>query len=83
MSNTTEVTSYRARGAENTDETLRLAKARADALGIRHIVVASYTGFVGLKAAGLFQGYNLVVVAGVYGFREPNVVALPPEARAA
>ena len=56
----------------NTDETLRLAKERAEALGIKNVVVASYTGMTGVKASKVFKGYNLVVVAGVVGFREPN-----------
>jgi hypothetical protein len=70
----TETTYFAERGRQNTDETLRLAKARADALGVRHIVVASYTGETGAKAARVFGDHNLVVVAGVFGFREPNKV---------
>lgn len=69
-------------GRGNTDETLRLAKERADALGVRNVVVASYTGETGVKASEVFRGYNLVVVAGVVGFREPNVHRLTPENRA-
>ena len=68
-------------GRENTDETMRLAKERADALGIRNIVVASYTGFTGVKASEVFKGYNLVVAAGVVGFREPNKHRMTPENR--
>jgi hypothetical protein len=68
-------------GSQNTDLTLKLAKERAEQLGIRNIVVASYTGFVGVKASDVFKGYNLVVVAGVVGFREPNVHRLTPENR--
>ena len=59
-------------GRQNTDRTLKLARERAEQLGIKNIVVASYTGFVGIKASEIFQGYNLIVVAGVVGFREPN-----------
>jgi len=59
-------------GPENTEETLRLAKTRADTLGIRNIVVASATGETGVKASELFKGYNLVVVSHVTGFRKPN-----------
>ncbi len=58
-------------GRERTDETLRLAKERADALGIRDIVVASYTGYTGVRAAEIFRGYNLVVVAGVVSPQRP------------
>jgi hypothetical protein len=66
-------------GKKNTDETLRLAKERADELGINDIVIASYTGYTALKAIEFFVGYNLVVVAGVVGFKEPNSDRLPPE----
>lgn len=55
-------------GKENTEETLRLAKLRADQLGIRNIVVASYTGYTGAAASEVFKGYNLVVSAGMMGF---------------
>jgi hypothetical protein len=71
------------RGSENTDRTLELALERSKALRIRDIVVASYTGSTGVKAAQLFSGYNLVVVGGVFGFEEPNRVAMRPENRAA
>jgi hypothetical protein len=70
------------KGPANTDTTLRLARDRAEALGIRDIVVASYTGQTGTKAADVFKGFNLIVVAGVYGFEEPNKIALSPEVRA-
>jgi hypothetical protein len=66
-------------GRENTDETLRLAKLRADQLGIRNIVVASYTGYTGAKASEAFKGYNLVVSAGMMGFQEPNQARMSPE----
>jgi hypothetical protein len=70
-------------GRVNTDETLRLARERAEALGIRNVVVASYSGETGVKASEVFKGFNLVVVAGVVGFNEPNVDRLTPENRAA
>jgi hypothetical protein len=60
-------------GKENTDDTLRLAKERADKLGLRNIVVASHTGTTGVKASEVFKGYTLIVVSGVTGSREPNV----------
>ncbi|MBN2335667.1 hypothetical protein JXL21_08910 [Candidatus Bathyarchaeota archaeon] len=63
---------FSSKGKENTEETLRLAKERADELGIRNIVVASYTGYTGVMASEVFMGYNLVVSAGMMGFREPN-----------
>ena len=68
-------------GKMNTDETLKLAKERADALDIRNIAVASYTGETGVKASETFKDFNLVVVAGVVGFTEPNVHRMTAENR--
>ncbi|MFH0848676.1 MAG: pyruvate kinase alpha/beta domain-containing protein [archaeon] len=59
-------------GPENTNDTLRLAKERAERLGIRNIVVASSTGSTGAKASEVFKGYNLIIVTRVTGFKEPN-----------
>jgi hypothetical protein len=70
-------------GSKNTDLTLKLAKERAEQLGIKNIVVASYSGVTGVKASEVFKGYNLVVVAGVVGFKEPNTSRLLPENRIA
>lgn len=66
-------------GPKNTEETLRLAKERADKLGIRNIIVASTTGNTGVKASRIFKGYNLTVVTHVTGFTEPNVQQLTPK----
>jgi hypothetical protein len=66
-------------GPENTDTALQLAKARAEALGITDIVVASYSGDTGVKAARVFKGDNLIIVAGVVGFREPNKASMRDE----
>jgi hypothetical protein len=68
-------------GPHNTDKTLELARARADVLGIRDIVVASYSGGTGVKACQVFQGFEVTVVGGVFGFREPNQVAMRDENR--
>ncbi len=68
-------------GKINTEETLRLAKKRADELGTRSIVVASYTGYTGVLASKIFKGYNLVVSAGMMGFTEPNVHRMLDENR--
>lgn len=70
------------KGPDQTDETLRLAKARADALGIKDVVIASYRGWAGVKALEVFDGdYNVVVVAGVVGFRAPNEHRMTDENR--
>lgn len=49
-------------GAENTKETIKLAKERADELGIRDIVVASTHGSTGLRAAEAFKDTNTNIV---------------------
>ncbi len=66
------------RGVLETDETLRLAKKRADQLGIKSIVVASLRGETALKASQVFEGYNLVIITGV---TENNVQNFPNELR--
>ena len=68
-------------GPKNTEETLKLAKERAEELGIKNIVVASTTGETGAKASEVFKGYNLVVVTHVTGFTKPNVQQLHPTNR--
>jgi hypothetical protein len=68
-------------GPENTEETLKLAKARAEELDIKNIVVASTTGETGAKASKLFKGYNLIVVTHVTGFTKPDAQQLVPENR--
>jgi len=65
-------------GPNHTDRTLKLAKERADLLGLRTVVVASTTGDTGLAAARLFAGYRVVVVTHSAGFQEPNVQEVAP-----
>lgn len=66
-------------GAANLKQTLELAKARAETLGIRDILVATTTGSTGVAAAGLFKGYNLVAVTHSTGFSQQDVQELLPE----
>jgi len=68
-------------GASNTDETLKLAKERAEKLGVRSIVVASTRGETGVKASKVFKGYNLIVVTHSTGFQEPDGQELTVENR--
>jgi hypothetical protein len=68
-------------GPQNTDETLRLAKERADELGIKTIVVASSTGETGVKASEMFKGYNLIVVSHVAWWKGPGVEEFSSENR--
>jgi len=69
-------------GEGNTDRTLELARKRAEELGIKSIVVASTSGATGLKAARLFQGYNVIVVRHFTGFSKPNYQEMSQENRA-
>jgi len=67
-------------GKMNTDVTVKTALEEAAKRGIRHIVVASYTGFT----AEFFIGHselNIVVVRGTYGFsaKDSNAIRMPEE----
>ena len=66
-------------GTENTDEVLRLAKARAGELGIKTILVASTIGDTAAKAVDVFKGMKVVVVSHHAGFRGPNTQELTEE----
>lgn len=69
-------------GPQNTDHTLEAARQRAEALGVRTILVASTTGETGVKAVEAFRGYDVVVVTHSTGMHAPNVQELLPEHRA-
>lgn len=66
-------------GEVNTDETLKMARERAEELGIRDVVVASTRGGTGVKAVKVFKGYNVVVVPHVTGLRGPGKQELTDE----
>ena len=70
-------------GAGNTDETLRLAQARAEELGIKTIVVATTVGDTGVKATEAFKDCRVVVVTHTTGFKGPNTQELTPGNRQA
>ncbi len=68
-------------GKENTDEALRIAKERAQELGIKTVVVATTEGGTAAKAVDVFEGMKVVAVSHVTGMREPNVQELTEENR--
>ncbi len=68
-------------GPENTLETMQLARARMEELGISTVVVATTDGFAGVKAISAFAGLNLVCVSHVQGFKGPDMQELTPENR--
>ena len=61
-------------GERTTDEVLRLARARADVLGLGTVVVASVRGNTAVKAVDVFEGMKVVVVTAHTGwYHQPNV----------
>ena len=67
---------------DNTKETMRLAMARAEELGIERIVVASTKGDTGVRAAEEFKGYKVIVVSHTAGFTAPGNQELTSENKA-
>jgi hypothetical protein len=80
---TANCTYFRTPGRVNTERVLRIAKVRAEELGIPSVVVATTTGQTGLRAAQVFRDYNLVLVTHSTGFKEPNYQELTEENRKA
>ena len=74
---------FEKQGRGNTEQTLQIAKARAEELGIRTILVATTSGATGVRAAEEFRGFNVVVVTHSTGFKQPNVQELTEENRRA
>jgi hypothetical protein len=68
-------------GEENTTKTLALAKARADELGIKTVVVASTIGDTAVKAMDVFKGFKVIVATHVTGMRDPNTQEFTEENR--
>ena len=68
-------------GRENTDEALRIARHRAEELGIKSILVASTTGDTAVRAMDAFQGLRVIVVTHVTGFPAPDVQEFTEESR--
>ena len=68
-------------GEENTVKTLALAKARAEQLGIKTVIVATTEGKTAVKAVDIFTGLKVIAVTHVEGFMGPNTQELTPENR--
>jgi len=68
------ITYFENSGAENTTQVLTLVKERAEARGIKRIVLASTRGGTAKAAAGAFKGTDiqLVVVPWSHGFGKEN-----------
>jgi hypothetical protein len=63
---------FETQGRGKTERTLQIAKARAEELGIRTILVATTSGATVVRAAEELRGFNVVVVTHSIGFKEPN-----------
>lgn len=70
-------------GPTNTARTLELARARAEALGIRKILVATTSGATGAQAIRALQGLDVLIVSHSVGFQQPDTQELTPENRLA
>jgi len=68
-------------GRENTKEVLRIARQRAEELGIKTIVVASTTGYTAVKATEVFSGFKIIAVSHSTGMRGPNIQEFTEENR--
>ncbi len=68
-------------GKENTEETLRIARQRAEELGIKNILLASTWGDTAVRATDVFKGLRVIAVSHVNGFREPDVQEFTEENR--
>jgi hypothetical protein len=79
---TATVTYFAESGPANTDRTLVLARARAEALGIKKVLVATTSGATGTKATQTLGGLDVIVVTHSTGFRAPNMQELSDEHRA-
>ena len=76
-----KITYFDKPGRENTEDVLRIAKLRAEQLGIKSILVASTTGNTAVRAAEVFEGMKVVVVSSHAGSKEPNMQELTEENR--
>jgi len=68
-------------GKENTDEVLRIARQRAQELGIKTVVVATTVGDTAAMAVDVFESMKVVLVTHYTGFKEPNFQEVTEENR--
>jgi hypothetical protein len=79
----TETVYFAAGGRANTERTLELAYARAQALGIETMLVATTSGETAVRAAQLCAGMTVIAVTHSTGYRAPDTQELTAENRAA
>jgi hypothetical protein len=66
----TKITYFESPGRDNTDAVMEIVKQRAQELGIKMVVVASYRGYTAEKAVRKLDGMKIVVIA---GFAHPTM----------
>jgi hypothetical protein len=74
---------YTRTGPANTARTLELAGARAKALGISKVLVATTSGATGVQAVEALDGLSVIVVTHSAGFGGPDTQELSAQNRAA
>jgi hypothetical protein len=80
---TTQTTYFAQMGRANTGRTLELARARAEELGVRTVLVATTSGDTGVHTARQFPDHDVIVVTCSTGITTPNVQELTLENRSA
>jgi hypothetical protein len=80
---TTNTLYFETKGKPNTEAVLAHAAARAKALGLEKVLIASNTGYTVDQALRHFDAdqFEIVAVTHVTGFREPNVQEMPDGVR--
>jgi len=68
-------------GSQNTDEVLRIARKRAEELGIKTILVASTKGNTALKAIEMFKEFRVIAVSHSTGLDAPDSQEFSEETR--
>lgn len=69
-------------GVDNTTKTVELAVQRARELGIKHLVAASYRGFVAEALLPYAKEFTITIVGQVYGFGKGGPNPMTTETRA-
>ena len=72
---------YEQAGQENTEETLRVVKQRAEELGIKSVIIASTGGTAAVKAAEALGGLSIIAVSHSTGFKKPDTQEFSEENR--
>ncbi|MDP3878740.1 MAG: pyruvate kinase alpha/beta domain-containing protein [Dehalococcoidales bacterium] len=68
-------------GQDNTEDVFRIARARAEELGINTIVVASTRGVTAVRAVEFFAGRRVIAVGHITGYRELDAQVFTEENR--